>query len=158
MGVFFGSQGFTIWFTLSFIFIYFSLSLLPYLWPRFPTSVIAWGVFIGTRQLTAELATFVVTILRPAEQEEATPDRTPSKGFSINSAQHPPQKRGPNIPAAPQMFYLKMLSGLSASPPRPWAMRTFLSQRRISVRRAISDLIYLKRERESQVMADLSHK
>lgn len=94
MGVFFGSQGLTIWFTLSFIFIYFSLSLLPYLWPRFPTSVIAWGVFIGTRQLTAELAAFVVTILRPAEQEEATPDWAPSKGFSINSAlASSPEKR-----------------------------------------------------------------
>ena len=94
MGVFFGSQGLTIWFTLSFIFIYFSLSLLPYLWPRFPTSVIAWGVFIGTRHLTAELAAFVVTILCPAEQEEATPDRTPSKGFSINSTRaSSPEKR-----------------------------------------------------------------
>ena len=71
-----------------------SLSWLPYLWPRFPTSVIAWGVFIGTRHLTAESAAFVVTNLRPAEQEEATPERTPSKGFSINSTlASSPEKR-----------------------------------------------------------------
>ena len=93
MGVFFGSQALTIWFTLSFIFIYFSLSLLPYLWPRFPTSVIAWGVFIGTRHLTAESAAFVITNLHPAEQEEATPERMgaiilPPQGFV--SSDYPP--------------------------------------------------------------------
>ena len=94
MGVFFGSQVLTIWFTLSFIFIYFCLLLLPYLWPHFPTSVIAWGVFIGTRELTAESAASIVTILRPAEQEEATPHRTPSKGFSISPTHtSSPEKR-----------------------------------------------------------------
>ena len=53
----------TVWFALSFIFIDSPRSLLHQPWPHFPTAVIALGVFIGTRQLAAEPAASIITIL-----------------------------------------------------------------------------------------------
>lgn len=65
-----------------YLFLTFSASLSLVLFPHICHCL---GSFHWHKQLTAEPAASIVTILCPAEQEETTPDRTPSRGFSIYS-------------------------------------------------------------------------